>query len=75
MWSCQYLVNFYRKVEISPSTHKLRDFLRWRNQLWRSLTLFRLGFFGRPWTGGGGGAWNVPLRFLKSIKDIDMKRH
>ena len=39
------------------------------------LTLFRLGFFGRPWTGGGGGSNDTPpLRFLKTIKDIDMKR-
>ena len=41
------------------------------------LTLFRLGFFGRPWTGRGpgGGMSNapLPLRFLKTIKDIDMK--
>ena len=36
------------------------------------LTLFRLGFFGRPWTGGGGGG-GVRFRFLKTIKDIDMK--
>ena len=38
----------------------------------RILTLFRLGFFGRPWTGG----WRQtlpPFRFLKTIKDIDMK--
>ena len=33
------------------------------------LTLFRLGFFGRPWTGWG----DAPLRFLKTIKNIDMK--
>ena len=32
------------------------------------LTLFRLGFFGRPWT-----EEKPPLRFLKTIKDIDMK--
>ena len=38
------------------------------------LTLFRLGFFGRPWTGGGEGQGQTPpLHFLKSIKDIDMK--
>ena len=39
------------------------------------LTLFRLGFFGRPWTGVGGGERQTtpPLRFLKTIKDIDMK--
>ena len=33
-----------------------------------------MGFFGRPWTGGGGvGAKRPPLRFSKTIKDIDMK--
>ena len=44
------------------------------------LTLFRLGFFGRPWTWGGRGegggveAFDTPLlRFLKIIKAIDMK--
>ena len=35
------------------------------------LTLFRLGFFGSPWT--GGCVKRPPLRFLKTIKDIDMK--
>ena len=36
--------------------------------------LFRVGFFGRPWTeGGGGGRQTAPLRLLKTIKDIDMK--
>ena len=40
------------------------------------LTLFRLGFFGRPWTErGGGGAFDAPLPppFLKNYKKIDMK--
>ena len=36
------------------------------------LTLFRLGVFGRPWTGGASNA-PPPLRFLKTITDIDMK--
>ena len=39
------------------------------------LTLFRLGFFGRPWTERGGGAFDAPLPppFLKNCKKIDMK--
>ena len=38
------------------------------------LTLFRLGIFGRPWTGGGVKRPPPPyLRFFKTIKDIDMK--
>ena len=40
--------------------HLALSHLRLRNLL----TLFRLGFFGRPWTGGGGGgvASTPPLR-------------
>ena len=38
------------------------------------LTLFRLGFFGRPWTGvWGGGVKRSPPHFLKTIEDINMK--
>ena len=33
--------------------------------------IFRLGFFGRPWTGEGHQM--PPLHFLKTIKDIDVK--
>ena len=36
-----------------------------------ALTLFRLGFFGVPWN--GGGASNAPLHFLKTIEGIDME--
>ena len=43
-----------------------------RNRSSRNLTLFRLGFFGRPWT-GGKGASNAPLHFLKTMEDINMK--
>ena len=34
------------------------------------LTLFRLGFFGPPWTGGGGGRQTPPFPtpFLKNYK-------
>ena len=37
------------------------------------LTLFRLGFFGHPWTGGWRQTPPPPLHFLKTIEDIDMK--
>ena len=38
------------------------------------LTLFRLAFLAFPGLGGGGGIKHPPfLRFLKTIKDIDMK--
>ena len=36
------------------------------------LTLFRLGFFGVPWTGG----WRqtpLPLNFLKTVEGIDIE--
>ena len=36
------------------------------------LTLFRLGFFGVPWT----GVWRqtpLPLNFLKAIEGIDIE--
>ena len=38
-----------------------------------TLTLFRLGFFGVPWTGGGGVKRLPLLHFLKTIDGIDMK--
>ena len=37
------------------------------------LTLFRLGFLGRHWGGGRQTPRPSPLRFLKTVKDIDMK--
>ena len=38
-----------------------------------TLTLFRLSFSGRPGLGGGVKRRPPLLRFLKTIKDIDMK--
>ena len=37
LWSFKYLVSFQQKIEILQSTHRLRDFLRWRHHLWRHL--------------------------------------
>ena len=35
-------------------------FYKEKNNFIRTLTLFRLGFFSRPWTGGGGGVKRPP---------------
>ena len=39
----------------------------------KQLNPIQTGPFGSSLDWGGGGASNAPLRFLKTIKDIDMK--
>ena len=61
-----------KQIKVAKFEDSLEQIMEKTKILPDYLTLFRLGFFGRPWTGGGGRQM-PPLRFFKTIKDIDMK--
>ena len=60
-------------LSVSKSELSLQKIIvfKYRFVLKLTVTPFRLGFFGIPWT--GGGVKHTPPHFLKTIKGIDMK--